>query len=279
MLFRSRNIKIDIAKVRLSEKFFIQNLAANIQTGSRLPISADVHADYEGGELKVTAYPDGKGNLKATASNFGHLLNAMGITSGAESGTAVLTLSEEPDGFYGTNFEAKDFDISKEEIRKFGGENDTSLLAGLRELGGFAGSLILSAIDGGDAIRFDQLELNGDLKSGRLNIKNARAEGTALGVTAKGIIDFNNDTFEIQGAISPAYGISRAVDTFPIFDLLPVLRQMITGTNQEGIFATNYRAFGRLEEPEFTFNSLSTFAPGILREVLPAPSKNPELLR
>ncbi len=276
---RTRNIKVDISKARVSEKFFIRNLAANIQTGNRLPISADIHADYEGGELKVTAYPDGKGNLTATASNFGHLLNAVGITSGAESGTAVLTVSEEPDGFYGTNFEAKDFDISKEEIRKFGGEKDTGLLSGLRELGGIAGSLILSAIDGGDAIRFDQLELNGDFKSGRLNIHNARAEGTALGLTAKGFIDLNDDTIEIEGAVSPAYGITRAIDSFPVFDLLPVLRQMVIGTNQEGIFATNYRAFGRLEEPEFTFNSLSTFAPGILREVLPAPSKSPEALK
>ena len=241
--------------------------------------SADVYADYEGGELKVTAYPDGKGNLVATASNFGHLLNAMGITSGSESGTAMLTISEESDGFYSTRFKANDFDISKEEIRKLGENSDTGLLAGIRKLGGIAGSLILSAIDGGDAIRFDQLELNGDFKSGRLNIKNARAEGAALGLTAKGVIDLNHDKLEIQGAVSPAYAITRAIDSFPVFDILPVLRQMVIGTNQEGIFATNYRAFGRLEEPEFTFNSLSTFAPGILREVLPAPSKNPEVLR
>ncbi len=111
---------------------------------------------------------------------------------------------------------------------------------------------------------------------GLLEIKSGRAEGSALAISAKGEIDIRNDTFEIEGAISPAYAITRTIDAFPLFDQLPLLRQMITGTGEEGIFATNYRAFGPLEDPEFTINTLSTFAPGILRDVLPAPMSTQE---
>jgi len=271
-------IEIDLDRVRVSENFSIDDVHVVFLDDPRLPKFLDAEAHYEGGVIKASSLPSDPPAVVISASNFGRLLDAMGITSAAEAGIALLTLEENENGNLKINFKADEFDFKKTAIRKLIGDDDTSLLSELKNVGGLTGTLLLSIIDGGDAIRFDHFELDGTYKFGLLEIEGARAEGSALAISAKGEIDIGNDTFEIEGAISPAYIITRTIDAFPLFDQLPLLRQIITGTGEEGIFATNYRAFGPLEDPEFTISPLSTFAPGILRDVLPAPTSNQEEL-
>ena len=271
-------IEIDLDRVRVSENFSIEDVRIVFLDDPRLPKFLDAEARYKGGVIKASSLPSNPPAVLISASNFGQLLDAMGITSAAEAGTALLTLEESENANLKINFKADEFDFKKTAIRKLIGDDGTGLLSELQNVGGLTGTLLLSIIDGGDAIRFDHLELDGTYKLGLLEIKSGRAEGSALAISAKGEIDIRNDTFEIEGAISPAYAITRTIDAFPLFDQLPLLRQMITGTGEEGIFATNYRAFGPLEDPEFTISTLSTFAPGILRDVLPAPTSTQEEL-
>ena len=60
-----------------------------------------------------------------------------------------------------------------------------------------------------------------------------------------------------------------------MFSDVPILGDLLTGPNREGVFAWNFGVQGGLENPQITVNPFSGFAPGFTREVFPIMPEEP----
>ena len=67
---------------------------------------------------------------------------------------------------------------------------------------------------------------------------------------------------DVEGLIAPAYSLSRLID------VVPVIGELLTGGEGEGLLATSVAVSGSLENPEIRVNPLTALAPGFLRDIL-----------
>jgi uncharacterized protein YhdP len=127
-------------------------------------------------------------------------------------------------------------------------------LLALPSLTGFASML------SGSGLPF--MSLRGDFaySGNRITLDRLLAFGEALGVTANGWIDVDQDRVELQGTVAPAYAINSILGNVPIIGPL-------FGGGSQGLFAANYRVSGPSNDPDVTVNPLSALAPGILRQL------------
>jgi hypothetical protein len=83
-------------------------------------------------------------------------------------------------------------------------------------------------------------------------------------------VDRNNDAIDLVGVISPAYGVTGVLDS------IPVLGNILSGGQGEGILAMTFAVKGPADDPKFTVNPLSLLTPGILRKVFSGRSNPPD---
>jgi hypothetical protein len=112
----------------------------------------------------------------------------------------------------------------------------------------------------GEGVSFSSLEAPFTLKDGLLELKDARAFGPALGITANGQLDLDHEKIAVEGTIVPAYAINSLIGD------IPLIGRLLTGDKGSGVFAATYTARGALEEPDVSVNPLATLAPGFLRK-------------
>ena len=130
---------------------------------------------------------------------------------------------------------------------------------------------IVNALSG-KGIAFDELEAPFTKTGDDLRLKDARAYGAALGLTAKGWVDLEKDQLDIKGTVVPAYTINK------LLGYIPLLGDLLVGEKGSGVFAATYRMQGPLANPKVSTNPLATLTPGFLRglfNVFDSPSKKP----
>ena len=66
---------------------------------------------------------------------------------------------------------------------------------------------------------------------------------------------------DLDGTIVPAYLLNSALGN------IPVIGELFTGGEGQGIFAATYSVRGPIDDAEITVNPLAALAPGILRDV------------
>lgn len=128
-------------------------------------------------------------------------------------------------------------------------------------LGALSLTGILSTLEG-KGIAFDEAVVPFTKTGDDLRIKDAKAYGSALGFTASGWMDLEEDTLDISGTVVPAYTINK------ILGWIPLLGDVLVGEKGSGVFAATYRMHGPFSDPKVEKNFLATFAPGVLRELL-----------
>jgi hypothetical protein len=106
------------------------------------------------------------------------------------------------------------------------------------------------------------MTLRGDFtySGNRIGLDRLLAYGEALGVTANGWVDVDQDRLELQGTVAPAYALNGIIGN------VPIIGQLLGGGSQ-GLFAANYRISGPSADPDVMVNPLSALAPGILRQL------------
>lgn len=112
----------------------------------------------------------------------------------------------------------------------------------------------------GEGIRFSATEAEFAFYDPRLDVIEAKASGPALGITAKGSIDIDSETIDLEGTIVPAYALNR------LPGYIPIIGDILTGGGG-GVFAATYKVSGPLDDAKVTVNPLSTLAPGFLRNL------------
>jgi hypothetical protein len=111
----------------------------------------------------------------------------------------------------------------------------------------------------GEGIRFSRLIGDFTLTDGIMETDLLRAFGPALGLTARGKIDFDESRVDLEGTAVPAYSVNQ------VLNLIPLLGPILTGGEGGGLFAVTYRMTGELDDPDVDVNVLSALAPGFLR--------------
>ena len=122
----------------------------------------------------------------------------------------------------------------------------------------------------GQGVHFNELEMPYSYVDGMLDVKDGEASGSALGITARGRIDLDNDKLGLEGTVVPAYAINSALGS------LPVVGSIFSAEKGGGVIGINYQMKGPMSEPDFTVNPLSALTPGFLRNLFHLFDDNPD---
>ena len=122
---------------------------------------------------------------------------------------------------------------------------------------------ILGELQGERGITFSRFEMPFSLVENMLTVRDARTSGFELGVNAEGTVDLETDRVDISGTIVPAYTLNTLVES------IPVLGELLTGGEGEGLIAAQYQVGGTTAEPVIKVDPLSALAPNFLRELFP----------
>lgn len=132
------------------------------------------------------------------------------------------------------------------------------VLARILAAGSFQG---LGALLNGDGISFDAVDADIAYQDGLLTIEDARARGSALGVTASGTVDFAQRHAAIDGNLAPSYVINS------LFGGLPVIGEVLVSRPGEGVIGITYSVEGPFDSLTVFANPLAALAPGVFRRM------------
>ncbi|HIA80958.1 MAG TPA: hypothetical protein EYO02_02420 [Rhodospirillales bacterium] len=128
----------------------------------------------------------------------------------------------------------------------------------------------------GPGLAFQELDIPFTLENGIIHLKNAKASGLSLGITASGVLDWDAETLNIKGSVAPLDRINsllgRALRGVPLFGDL-----FSGGEKGGGLFAAEYSMVGPIDGPEIKTNPLTALTPGIFRkifQILPGKTTN-----
>lgn len=116
----------------------------------------------------------------------------------------------------------------------------------------------------GNGITFSKMSIPFVLENDMLTIKDGKAYGDALGVTADGKLSVSGDMLDIKGTLVPSYTLNTVFSRIPIVGIL-------AGGKGQGLFAANYSVKGSNDAPDISVNPLSILAPGFLRGLFDLP--------
>lgn len=151
--------------------------------------------------------------------------------------------------------------------------------AQLRNAPVFAQILSLASLQGlsdtlnGDGVMFTEVSLPLTIDGSVYSVSGGRASGPAIGLTAKGWVDLETRTLDVNGVLVPSFGLNSALGG------IPLVGDLVVGRRGEGIFSLTYAVDGTLEEALVSINPLSAITPGILRRLFEQPERNIEELR
>jgi AsmA-like C-terminal region/Protein of unknown function len=193
---------------------------------------------------------EGPRKFRLATDNFGAMLKDVGIYPNIAGGTFSLTgMAEDQNGVrvLTTKADGADYRVVK-----------APTLARLLSLVSLSG---MGALLSGEGIPFNRIEGEVLFQTGKITLRNMRAYGGAIGINASGEIDRAAGTMNVAGTLVPAYTLNSIIGD------IPVIGSLLLGGKGQGIFASNFRVFGPVDNPEVSVNVLSTLAQGFLRKL------------
>jgi hypothetical protein len=205
----------------------------------------------DGGDFRLAIVPDGKGRtLTASADDAGRLLRALDIVSDMRDGRMKLG------GAYDDTRADHRLEASAE-ISDFA----------LRNGAGFGKLLQAFSVYGLiDVVRTPDLAFNTLVAPFRmagdtLELRDARAFNSSLGITAKGRFDLASRVVDLQGTIVPAYFLNS------LLGKIPLIGKLLSPEKDGGLFAASWSLRGGFDDPDVGVNPLAAITPGFLRGI------------
>jgi len=224
-----------------------------------------LHGLADGGhqlDIDLALESDGHRTFSLRCDDFGKALKGLGFTDTVKDGKLKVTGVSTPEQprmiegkVYIGHFLVKDLPALVVLI------NATSPF-GIIDL--FTGSLDFDNLSGKFRWQKDDLDLS-----------DVRASGNTVGITVNGKVDMNNGDADLNGTVAPFSVVNR------ILNYIPIIGDMITGGEGQGVVGVNYTIKGPLDNPKVGVNPASLLAPGFLRNLFfgsgdDSSSKEPE---
>lgn len=189
-------------------------------------------------------------SLRAMSNNTGEAAHILGITKHMKGGVFALEGKFDdttPEHAFNGKMLITDFSMVNGPVL-------TRLLS-LMSLTGMVNAL------SGNGIEFKKAEGDVQYTADKLQLKDVRSHGSALGLTLSGVIAPFGATMALEGTLVPAYSANS------ILGNIPVLGTLLTGGEGGGIFAANFSLKGNSGDPSVMVNPLSLLTPGFLRRI------------
>lgn len=113
----------------------------------------------------------------------------------------------------------------------------------------------------GPGLLLDHTNIPFTLTQGGLTLHGADTYSEALGFTASGTVNIENDTCDLDTTIIPAYALNSFLGR------IPLIGHLFTAEKGGGLFAMRAHVYGKIDAPEVSVNPLSVFLPGFLRGI------------
>ncbi len=201
--------------------------------------------------LALQPLPDGGQRGSLSLADTGAMLRALGLGDYIRGGRLTWrgqTTPSQPKGAMRGNLDVGPFHL-----------NEVPSALRVIMVAGLTG--IEDALSG-PGVNFDKLVGDLAINDDRFYSKQLRAVGSALGILASGTLDVSADSIDLEGKVVPAYAINSFLDK------IPVLGSVITGGEDQGLFAVSYDVEGSLRDPRVTVNPLSAITPPVLRSLV-----------
>jgi hypothetical protein len=220
------------------------------------------HAENDG--QRVTALNLATGGAEQIKATIGKVGTGRRLVVTAADGGALLRAADVVDTVRGGRLALNAL---------YDDRTPASPLAGTAELTDFSvrdapalGKLLQAATIYGvvDALRgpgllFTDAVLPFRLEAGVLRLVDARAFSASLGLTARGTVDTNANTLDLQGTVVPAYVVNAMLGR------LPLIGRLFSAEQGGGLVAVDYGLRGPMASPAVSVNPLSALTPGFLR--------------
>jgi hypothetical protein len=122
-----------------------------------------------------------------------------------------------------------------------------------------------------EVFEFDKMRAPFSVGYGQFVLEEAYLKGPLLGANLRGKVDFKTRRVNFGGTYIPLQGLNGALGG------IPVLGQIISGTQGEGIFGMTFAVQGPTSNPQVIVNPLSLVAPGIFREMFQMTASDPKV--
>lgn len=238
-------------RIWLSDEGWMSNAAADLTRDKydwrTIHVAGEV-GDHAPVSFDIAPTDDTHSSLSITSTDAGSVLKATDIFDNVRNGALAVTgtlQDTDPARPLTGSAIIKDFQLVQAPV-----------LARLLTVAGLTG---IGDLLSGQGIHFSGMDMPFLYKDGILEVKDGQASGSALGVTAKGRIDLDNDKLGLEGTVVPAYALNSALGN------LPVVGGIFSAEKGGGLFAINYQMKGAMGDPDFTVNPLSALTPGFLR--------------
>lgn len=217
---------------------------ATASFAARLPGGGDA-----GLELKAATLP---GEFRGETSDLGGLFRGLGIERSRIDGGRgrvegrVEARAGGPPAYVG---EAK--------LREFV-LRDAPLVARILSLASLQG---LGNTFAGRGLGIERVTLPFTWAGGTVEVKQARAVGSALGVRVDGTVDVDGRRLDLEGTAAPLYALNRFIGQ------IPILGDLMRGEKADAAIAATFSVKGTFDEPQVAVNPLAALVPGLLRDL------------
>jgi len=248
---RSKEFHLKVAKFYTSDTGYISKVSAIAVRDPQGWSQINLHGLADGGpmlSMDLDQLTDGHRNLLITCDDFGEALKGLGFTDTVKGGklkiSGVSTV-EKPrlinGKIYITHFDVKDLPV---------------LVVLMNATSPFG---IFNLVSG--KLGFDQLQGKFRWQGDALDLDNIRASGDSVGMTISGKADMNSGKADLNGTVAPFSMINRIIGS------IPLIGDMITGGEGQGVLGVTYTIKGSLDKPDVSVNPASLLTPGILRSI------------
>ncbi|MBA2127117.1 DUF3971 domain-containing protein [Hyphomicrobium methylovorum] len=122
-----------------------------------------------------------------------------------------------------------------------------------------------------EVFEFDKMRAPFSVGYGQFVLEESYLKGPLLGANLRGKVDFRTKRVNLGGTYIPLQGLNGALGG------IPVLGQIISGAQGEGIFGMTFAVQGPTSNPQVIVNPLSLVAPGIFREMFQMTASDPKV--
>lgn len=221
-----------------------------VYDGRRLA-SVSLEADAAAGPISFAFEPaEGGQRLTIAAADAGAAARFLNFTDSIKGGTVTIdgeTESHQNEAALSGHFAISDFMAV-----------DTPVLVRLINATTPAGLVDLLGRRG---ISFTGFSGNFLWQGDRLKLANGQAVGSSIGLSLEGVADLSDNFVDMEGTVVPVYGVNRVISK------IPLIGDIVTGGEGEGLFGANYQVVGRFDQPDIRVNPLSALAPGMFRRL------------